>query len=222
MSNEIKETVTELKSAKLIRLAEEEAELRVQLVKEELAAKAEEREVRRHQLKDLKSSIADRDLKDKQSQLDREQQGKTFRAADAQDQYNWRVCTHKKGGMASGRDMRVLHAGGNAAYYAVVKHQMLNGDIWVRCSRCSRTWAPPVEKNFYFRDGVAVARQDGVFDQAKFNKAQEEYFKALNFETNNTMSGSVQCRMTRKDPVSGKMVDAADVYRENIASSNLR
>ena len=74
--------------------------------------------------------------------------------------------------MAHARDIRVLTTGGNSNQYSVFKHQMLNGDIWVRCSRCSRTWAPPVEKNFYFRDGIVVARQDGVFDATKFEEAK--------------------------------------------------
>ena len=216
----------QLETAKLALETErkQQAILDGQLVaqKEEAEARLEEREVRKHQLKDLKSSIADRDLLDKQAQLDREQQGKTFRAQDATDNFNWKVCTHKKGGMAHARDVRVLTTGGNSNQYSVFKHQMLNGDIWVRCSRCSRTWAPPVEKNFYFRDGIVVARQDGVFDATKFEAAKVEYLRAVNFETNNSTSGSVQCRLSRFDPVSGRMVDAADVYRENIASTNLR
>jgi hypothetical protein len=42
------------------------------------------------------------------------------------------------------------------------------------------------------------------------------------FETNNSMSGSVQCRFSTFDVESGRMVDAADKYRESIASTTLR
>lgn len=191
--------------------------------KSEAEAKKLELEERKYHIQSLKSSIADRQLQDKQLEYDRTSKAKTFAQADATDQYNWKVCTHRKGGMASARDIRCLTRGGNdAGQYAVIKHQMINGDIWVRCQRCSRTWFPPVEKNFYMRNGISVAPQDGEFDVELFKKAQAVYEEAVNFPTRNTMSGSVQCRFFTVDRATGKQIDAADKYRENIASSNLR
>lgn len=225
MSNEKHESLDDqIKRVQLENELKQQAILDGQLAaqREEAEARAEEKEVRKYQLKDLKSGIVDRELLEKQARNDREQQGKTFKQQDATDELNWRLCTHKKGGMAHARDTRVLTRGGNSNQYAVFKHMMINGDIWVRCSRCSRTWAPPIEKNFYFRGGVVVAPQDGVFDAKKFEKAKDEYLRAVNFETNNSMSGSVQCRFSRIDPETGRMIDAADVYRERIASTNLR
>lgn len=177
---------------------------------------------RQYSIKDLKSRITERDLKEMQTQQNREAQGRTFAQDEATDAYAWKICTHKKGGTASGRDMRVLKTGGNSNQYAVLKHQMINGDIWVRCLRCSKTWTPPVKENFYFSKGKVVAPADGVFDAVKFEQAELEYMRACNFETNNSMSGSVQCRFTEFDPQSGKMVDAAETYRLNVSSSNLR
>ncbi len=195
---------------------------RENLLAEKEAKKLEKIE-REYHIKSLKSNIADRELSDKQAKLDRESQGKTFAQADATDRYNWSVCTHRKGGMASARDVRCLTTGGNdAGQYAVIKHQMINGDIWVRCQRCARTWMPPIEKNFYFRGGVVVAPQDGVFDRVKFEAARVEYQQAVQFPTRNSMSGSVQCRFTTYDLVSKKFVDAADIYRDRLASTNLR
>ena len=45
---------------------------------------------------------------------------------------------------------------------------------------------------------------------------------AVQFPTRNIMSGSVQCRFYTFDPKSGKQVDAADIYRENLKNTTLR
>lgn len=197
------------------------AELAAKLM--ELEAKKLEIEERKYHIQDLRSRIADRDIKEKQVREDRESQGRTFAQQEATDLYRFSICTHKKGGTVSNRDNRVLSTGGNAAQYAVMKHQMINGDVWVRCLRCGKTWSPPVEKNFFFNPkGRQVAPVDGVFNKDRFDRAVEEYKRATMFETNNSMSGSVQCRFLTFDEASGKMVDATDVYRENISSSTLR
>ena len=197
--------------------------LQLQIAKQALEAQALELEERKYHIKDLKARLADRDILEKQTKEDREHQGRTFAQQAATDQYKWNICTHKKGGTVSQRDNHVLSTGGNAAQFAVMKHQMINGDIWVRCLRCGRTWCPPVEKNFFFNaKGVVVAPADGKFDKFKFEKAVEEYKRATMFETNNSMSTSVQCRFQLIDAETGKLIDGADKYRENIASTNLR
>jgi hypothetical protein len=201
----------------------QEKQLSLELKKAELEAKLLEKQEREYHIKDLKARLADRDIQERQLKEDREQQGRTFAQQDATDLYRYSICTHKKGGIVTPRDMRVLTTGGNNVQYAIMKHQMINGDIWVRCLRCCKTWAPPVEKNFFFNaKGKQVAPQDGQFDKAKFERAREEYIRATMFETNNSMSGSVQCRFATLDLETGKMVDAADKYRENIASTTLR
>lgn len=188
----------------------------------EVQAKRLELQERQYHIKDLQAKIADREIAEKQLLEDREAQGRTIAQQRAADAHRFAHCTHKKGGMASPRDMKVLSYGGNAAVYAVMKHQMINGDIWVRCLRCGRTWAPPVKTNFYFDDkGRQVAPLDGTFSKERYARAIEEYQKATMFETNNSMSTSVQCRFTYVDP-EGRTVDAADKYRENIASTTLR
>jgi hypothetical protein len=201
----------------------QERMLSLELKKAELEAKLLEKQEREYHIKDLRARLADRDISEKQTQEDREQQGRTFAQQDATDAYRYRICTHKKGGIVTPRDMRVLTTGGNNVQYAIMKHQMINGDIWVRCLRCGKTWAPPVEKNFFFdAKGRNTAPQDGQFDKPRFDRAVEEYTRATMFETNNSMSGSVQCRFSTFDVESGRMVDAADKYRESIASTTLR
>jgi hypothetical protein len=197
--------------------------LSLELKKAELEAKLLEKQEREYHIKDLKARLADRDIAEKQTKEDREQQGRTFAQQDATDTYRYKICTHKKGGIVTPRDMRVLTTGGNNIQYAIMKHQMINGDIWVRCLRCGKTWAPPVEKNFFFdAKGRCVAPNDGQFDKARFERVREEYERATTFETNNSMSGSVQCRFATFDAESGRMIDAADKYRESIASTTLR
>lgn len=214
----------ELSVDEQIKIAELEAKrLELQLKREQLEALQLEQEERKFHIQDLKARLGDRQLKDQQTKEDREAQGRTFAQQRATDEYRFKICTHRKGGVVTPRDTRVLTTGGNKEQYAVIKHQMINGDIWVRCLRCGKTWNPPVEKNFFFNAaGKQVAPQDGKFDRVKFEQAQLEYMQATMFNTNNSMSTSVQCRFSIIDKESGKLVDGADVYRENISSTTLR
>jgi hypothetical protein len=196
--------------------------MELELKKQELAEMGLRKRERELALRDLEQRVGAADLKAKQLQNDRAAQGQTFSQQDREDANRWKVCTHKKGGIATTRDVRVLTTGGNSEQYAVLKHQMINGDIWVRCLRCGKTWKPPVEKDYYFRDGKVVAPKDGKFDIAAFEKAGTEYLRALQFETRNAMSGSIQCRFTRLNPETKRAEDAADVYRNNVSTSNLR
>lgn len=215
--------VTEVVEPIKISAAEELAAIDLQIKREELALRALERQEREYSIKDLKARLGERDLKDKQAQEDREGQGRAFAQAAATDRLRWKICSHKKGGMASARDMRVLTTGGNGQYYAVVKHQMINGDVWVRCQRCSKTWSPPIKERFYFdKSGKEMPMHLGEFSQAKYEAAIIEYERAVQFETNNSMSTSVVCRFQRYDVPSGQWVDAAADYRRNVGDTNLR
>ena len=223
MSEEKKLSQVEQLQLEAAQLALETAKMDRELKKADLEAKQLEKQEREYHIRDLKGSLAKRDLEEMQLKENRQQQGATFAQQAATDKYRFSICTHKKGGTANARDTRCLTTGGNGNQYAIMKHQMINGDIWVRCLRCGKTWNPPVEVNFYFdKLGRQVAPIDGIFSKEKFNEATVEYQKATMFETNNTMSGSVQVRFSRYDAVSGKIVDGSDVYRESIASTNLR
>jgi hypothetical protein len=221
MSNETKNPVESVED-KLKRIQLENALLEQENLKEELDAKKAEKERRGLDIKKLKRDLEKDALATMQAQDDRKSQGRTFAQDDATDRYKWSVCTHRKGGVVSARDMRALTTGGSEDQYAVIKHQMINGDIWVRCMRCGKTWSPPVESNFYFRDGKMVAPVDGVFDKDAFTQAQKDYMVACQFPTRNSMSGSVQCRFLKYNPETGRQEDAADIYRENIKDTNLR
>src|ERR1700722_2046156 len=112
-----------------IKAAELKAKLmELELKAQELEAKKLEIQERTYHIKDLKTRIQDREIKDKQLQEDRASQGRAMRQQDAIDTYQQNKCTHRKGGTASSRDITVLATGGNSNQYAVIKHQMINGD----------------------------------------------------------------------------------------------
>lgn len=197
--------------------------IELEIRKEELEALRLQKEERTYSIRDLKQRLGTRDIKEQQLREDREAQGRTFAQQEATDILRWKICTHKKGGVATPRDLRVLTTGGNGQQYSVIKHQMINGDVWVRCQRCGRTWTPPVKDLFYFdKDKKQVPKHLGEFHEEKFETAVLDYHRALQFETNNSMSTSVVCRFSRYDAVSKQWVDAAQDYRENVKDSNLR
>jgi hypothetical protein len=181
------------------------------------------KEEKKYSLQDLRNRLGERELKEIQRKNDREAQGRTFQQQAATDQAKWKVCTHKKGGIVSQRDMRALSTGGNGGQYAVIKHQMINGDIWVRCLRCAKTWTPPVKSKFYFdKTGKQVPTHLGEFDAAKYAESVRDYQKAIAFETNNTMSGSVQVKFQRLNAETGELVDASNDYRDFLKDTTLR
>jgi len=84
-------------------------------------------------------------------------------------------CWHKKGGKGTQGLNR-----GDDSKYAVVKHQLPHGPIIVVCQRCIKIWErpEPLKKGFTQEERKA------------YMLALDEYNKALNFPTDNEMSGS--------------------------------
>lgn len=127
--------------------------------------------------------------------------GKCFAQQEAAVKMSEDRCNHKKAGMiritSSRLSIRNGLNNGNSSQYAVRKHQMMNGDIWVDCLRCGKKWRPPVAQKFsWFERKFRTQRfQDHI-------AALVEYDRAVNFETNNVMSSSLQCRFT--DPKTGQ------------------
>jgi hypothetical protein len=203
--------------------AEEIAAIELSIKRAQLADLELQKQERELSIEEKRGTIADRVTKQKQKVMDREQQGKVFAAQRREDDAKQSACTHKKGGVVSQRNLQVLSTGGNSPQYAVIKHQMINGDFWVRCLRCGKTWLPPVKDNYFLNaKGKVVAPVDGVFSQEKFDAAVAAYRVAVAFETNNTSSGSVICKFSKWDEKSEQWVDATNDYREHVKSTNLR
>lgn len=203
--------------------AEEIAAIELSIKRAQLADLELQKQERELSIKEKRGTLDDRLNKQKQKEMDRSQQGKVFSAQKREDEAKQSACTHKKGGVVSQRNLQVLSTGGNGTQYAVIKHQMINGDFWVRCLRCGKTWLPPVKANFYFNaKGKQVAPIDGTFSTEKFSQAEKEYRQAVQFETNNTPSGSVICKFSKWDEKSEQWVDATQDYREAVKNSTLR
>lgn len=200
---------------------EELAAIQLEIERERLETLKLEKQERELNLRDLKQRLADREVRDLQRIGDREQTGKVIAQQKATDAHRQKICTHRKGGNVSPRDLRALFTGGSSQQRSVFKHIMINGDLWIRCSRCGKTWSPPIEENFYFDGkGRVVPKHLGKFDPIRFEQAQREYNDAVAFETNNTTSSSVQARFSKIED--GREVDAALDYRKALKDTNLR
>jgi hypothetical protein len=207
-----------------IKAAELQAkQLEIQLKNEELTAKKLEIQERLANIDESKKRQSDREIKRKQFENDLKQKARIFGQQRYTDTLRQSVCSHRKGGMVDSRNMRVLHEGGDSEKRSVIRHRMINGDLWIRCTRCGKTWAPPVKKMFYFdADGHNVAPQDGVFNQGRFNDAFREWQEACKFTTTGSPSSSVICSFHKWDVTNRKWVEGNDEYRESMASTTLR
>jgi len=200
--------------------ADELAALQLSLVKAQLEnanAEAQERLARAEEhkltLHDVKQRVEKRQMQQQQALEARKQQGQVFAQDAAQEFARQEVCTHRKGGIVTPRDMAVLTTGGDSQQAAVIKHRMIDGNLFVRCMRCSKTWVPPHRENFFFdrkrnekdrSDKILRAKkmpyegpQVGIFDELSFQIAIEEYKKACAFQTQNKESGSVICQFSK-------------------------
>jgi len=178
--------------------------------KEERKARAEEHKLT---LIDVKQRVEKRQMQQQQALEARKQQGQVFAQDAAQEFAKQEVCTHRKGGIVTPRDMAVLTTGGDSQQAAVIKHRMIDGNLFVRCMRCSKTWTPQQRNNFFFdrkrhdkdrSEKVLRAKrmpyegpQVGIFDELSFQIAIEEYKKACAFQTQNKESGSVICQFSK-------------------------
>ena len=95
--------------------AEELAALQVSIAKAQLADIELQKRERELNIQDVRSRIGDRENAQKQKQMDRTQSGLTFAQQKATDDARQAVCTHKKGGVVSARNMSVLSTGGKHA-----------------------------------------------------------------------------------------------------------
>lgn len=146
-------------------------------------------------VQDLQERLDERELKRETKRQRSLTNGATIKALAANDTAAQKRCNHRKGGNGV---HGVVGGQGDDSQYAVIKHTFANGDLWVRCLRCGKTWKPPVRELY-------PSEQD-------FLKASVEYETAVNFQTRNVASGSVQFRFS----------DNGALYRSVTAHTNLR
>lgn len=176
----------------------------------ELDLKILEIEHKKLELLDLRDRVDERKMKRENRTSSSRANGRTLQQVIAGDRAKQANCNHKKGGNGA---EGVVGGQGDDPQYSVIKHKMPNGDIWVRCLRCAKTWKPPVEFKFYFDStGKNVAPKDGKFSKEAFDIAVKEYREALVFQTRNQTSGSIVFQFS----------DGGKHYREKTANANLR
>ena len=93
----------QIKAAKL-----QAQQLEIQLKNEELTAKKLEIQERLANIDESKKRQGDREIKRKQAENDLKQKARVFGQQRATDALRQQVCSHRKGGMAHSRDLRVL------------------------------------------------------------------------------------------------------------------
>jgi hypothetical protein len=154
----------------------------------EIEFKQLEIEAKKLELLDIRDRVDERQMKRDNKDQRTRANGIVLENNSQQRKTAQAYCNHKKGG--NGLEGYVLGQGDDPQY-SVLKHQFLNGDVWIRCLRCGRWWKPPVESSFYFNQyGKEVAPKDGKFDKEKYEQAWAEYRLAVTFPTRNTMSTS--------------------------------
>ena len=108
-------------------------------------------------------------------------------------------CNHRKGGVISSVKIAECLQNGTSPQFSVMKHQMMNGDWRVRCTRCGKTWTAPIREEYR--------------KEREFWKAIEEYETAVGFPTDNVSSTSLQFRWRYRDGS-----DASEVPRKAMAT----
>lgn len=154
-------------------LAIKERELAMREKELENKLKEADLKLRAAQLQDVEETLAERELKRETKRQRSVTNGQTLKQTSAIDQAVQKRCNHRKGG----NGLPGLLAGqGHDSQYAILKHKFANGDWWIRCLRCGKTWKPPVKRSYKTEDEYRIAKA--------------MYEQALDFQTNNTPSSS--------------------------------
>lgn len=91
------------------------------------------------------------------------------------------ICSHRKGG----KGIDALQKGGtDASDYALIRHLLPWNEIYVRCQRCGKTWAPPKPENF---NNLKTVEDKAAFDQARLDYK----WASVDAPTNNSMSTGI-------------------------------
>jgi hypothetical protein len=145
---------------------------------------------------DMEERLNERELKRANIKQEAYTKGATLEAIRNEQAKQQGHCNHHKGGNGA---QGVVGGQGDDNQYAVLKHTFANGDTWVRCLRCGKTWKPPVKSQHK--------------TQESYDAAMEVYRTALNFQTRNVPSKGIVFQYG---------AGGVELYRENTKDSNLR
>lgn len=144
----------------------------------ELAAKRLELKEREANLQDIEERLSERMLKRENHRQKAITNGQTIKILNAEKATQQKRCNHRKGGNGAAG---VVGGQGNNEQYAVLKHQFVNGDVWISCLRCHKTWKPPLKDSYTQQYPTAK----------NYEEALTEYERAKNFNTLNSPSSGV-------------------------------
>ena len=145
-------------------------------------------------LQDLQERLAERELKRETKRQRSLTNGETIKALNSAERAYQSRCNHKKGGTGSNG---VVAGQGDDSQHAVLKHTFANGDMWIRCLRCGKTWKPPVRRSYKSEEA--------------YQMAGEVYKIAKDFQTRNVPSSSYTFRYS----------DNGEYYREVTENTTL-
>lgn len=131
-------------------------------------------EFQKAQLEDMRERLDERGLKRDLSRQRSLTNGQTLKQLKDNDEKVQKRCNHHKGGNGMSG---YINGQGDDPQYAVIKHKITNGDLWIRCMRCGKTWKPPLPSEHKTTE--------------EFQQAQLEYQAAMNFPTRNVTSSSI-------------------------------
>lgn len=147
-------------------------------------------------LTDMEERLAERELKRANIRQEAYTKGATLDAIKRNEEKQQSHCNHKKGGNGA---QGVVGGQGDDSQYAVLKHTFANGDMWIRCLRCGKTWKPPVKSDHKTAES--------------YEAAAATYKEAVNFQTRNVPSKGVIFQYGD---------GGIEMYRENTKNANLR
>jgi hypothetical protein len=191
-----KKTATELINSKLEDLTKEEVELRITYIR----AMAEEAK-----LEDTKNNLDDRKNKISMRMEKLRANGRELAKTARDQELVQKTCVHRKGGRG-GVPGGLLK--GTDVNHSLIKHTLPQNEIWVRCTRCGRTW-----KNV-FREYYPVGEEG----DAQFLADKEAYKWAIEANTDNQPSSSITFTHTSADDNKS----AKAFVRETMKDVNLR
>lgn len=169
--------------------------MQAELIALELEAKRLEIAEKNLNLEDLQSRIDDRKLKRETVRQVSITNGLSLKAIKDDELKAQNRCNHHKGGNGVAG---IIGGQGDSLDYAVIKHVFLNGDVWVRCLRCGKTWKPPIKADFKTDDAYQLALM--------------KYEQAKDFSTKNSTSSSYQFRYS----------DNGEYFRQIMRNTTLR
>lgn len=202
----------EVKATKKAAAAEDAAEAthREEMRKLELESKRLEILEKSANIEDISERLAERQLKREAIRQKAYTNGATIRDTANRQIMVERRCNHRKGGDGAAG---IQLGQGVSPHYAVIKHSMMNGDLWIRCQRCGKTWKPPIKAD-YMPNGIYAENpdRDGNIGIEGYVKALTDYETAKGFPTNNSPSSSQQFKWS----------DNGAYAREVLRNTNLR